>query len=176
MGLTGCFSFLGACYVLHVTFIFLKSSCAMGFQFPLPLLSSSLFEATSSPGAEFLFAFQNSFSMRSDPVKDHLIYRRSFSFHVESNTDPEKSAVKVPLAPWSRFIFPRSQFNNTIKHFASFQVESTSHLGFVYGIQITPVPFTWNRRWFHCVSCCCRSHGGHGAAKVQMNWTGLYSL
>lgn len=100
-----CFSFLGACYVLHVTFIFLKSSCAMGFQFPVPLLPSLLFEATSSPGAEFLFAFQNSFSIRSDPVRDHLIYRRSFSFYLVSNTDPAKSAVKVPLAPWSQFIF-----------------------------------------------------------------------
>lgn len=64
----------------------------MGFQFPMPLLSLLSFEATSSPGAEFLFAFLNSFSIRSDPVKDHLIYRRSFSFHLESNTDPAVSS------------------------------------------------------------------------------------
>lgn len=77
----------------------------MGFQFPVPLLSLLSFEATSSPGAEFLFAFPNSFSIRSDPVKDHLIYRRSFSSPLESNTDPVKSAVKVSLALWSQFIF-----------------------------------------------------------------------
>lgn len=84
---------------------FLKTSSAMGFQFPVPLLSLLSFEAKSSPGAEFLFAFPNSFSIRSDPVKDHLIYRRSFSFYLESNTDPAKPAVKVSLALWSQFIF-----------------------------------------------------------------------
>lgn len=73
--------------------------------FPIPLLSLLSFEATSSPAAEFLFAFPNSLNIRSDPVKDYLIYRRSFSFYLESNADPAKSAVKVSLAPWNQFIF-----------------------------------------------------------------------
>lgn len=62
---------------------------------------------------------------------------------------------------------PWSQVNDTIKHFASFQVKSTSHLGFVYGIQITPVPFTWNRHDFIVCSVAAILTGAMGQPKFK---------
>lgn len=120
--------------------LFLKDQLCNGvvvyFQFPLPPLSLTLFEATSSPGAEFLFTFPNSFSIRSDPVL------WSFSSNW-SNLDPSKVSSESPVdSAEPVYLLPDLNSATQLSFFACFQVKSTIHLGFGYGIQVTPVPFT----------------------------------